>query len=49
LTVRYGYTLTHHTKVTVQQFGYGTTGARDISKVGMEQCLDMMAAMFHSS
>jgi hypothetical protein len=35
--------------MTVQEFGYGTTEARDISKVGMEQCLDMIAAMFHSS
>jgi len=35
--------------MTVQEFGYVTTEARDISKVGMEQCLDMMAAMFHNS
>lgn len=36
------------TRVTVQEFGYGTAEARDISKVGMEQCLDKMATMFHS-
>jgi hypothetical protein len=35
--------------VTVQEFGYGTTEARDISKVGIEQSLAMMAAIFHSS
>jgi hypothetical protein len=33
--------------VAGREFGYGTTEARDVSKVGMEQCLDMMAAMFH--
>ena len=36
-------------KVTVQEFSYGTTEARNISKVGLEQCLDITAAMFHSS
>jgi len=33
----------------VQEFSYGTTEARNISKVGLEQCIDMTAAMFHSS
>jgi hypothetical protein len=33
----------------VQEFSYGITEARNISKVGLEQCLDMAAAIFHSS
>lgn len=36
------------TQVTVQEFAYRTAGARDMSRVGMKQCLDKMAAMFHS-
>jgi uncharacterized protein YndB with AHSA1/START domain/predicted enzyme related to lactoylglutathione lyase len=31
-------------ELTVHEFGYATTEARDISRVGLEQCLDKMAA-----
>ncbi len=34
------------TKLTVAEHGYATEEARDLSKVGMEQCLDKMAAIF---
>jgi hypothetical protein len=32
--------------MTVTEHGYTTEEARDLSKAGMEQCLDKMAAMF---
>jgi len=35
--------------MTSQEFGYGATEARNISRVGLEQCLEVTAAMFHSS
>ncbi len=34
------------TKMTVTEYGYTTEQARDLSRAGMEQCLDKMAAMF---
>src|ERR1700752_1175778 len=34
------------TELTVTEFGYSSDQAHDISKVGMEQCLDKMAAIF---
>ena len=34
------------TELTVTEFGYTSDQAHDISKVGMEQCLDKMAAIF---
>ena len=34
------------TEMTVTEHGYTTEEARDLSKAGMEQCLDKMAAMF---
>jgi hypothetical protein len=32
--------------MTVTEYGYTTEQARDLSRAGMEQCLDKMAAMF---
>ena len=32
-------------ELTVREFGYATAEARDISRVGLEQCLDKMAAI----
>jgi uncharacterized protein YndB with AHSA1/START domain len=34
------------TEMTVTEHGYTTEQARDLSRAGMEQCLDKMAAMF---
>jgi hypothetical protein len=34
------------TEMTVTEYGYTTEEARDLSRAGMEQCLDKMAAMF---
>jgi uncharacterized protein YndB with AHSA1/START domain/predicted enzyme related to lactoylglutathione lyase len=34
------------TELTVREFGYGTAEARDISRAGLEQCLDKMAALY---
>ena len=34
------------TEVTVTEHGYRTEQARDLSRAGMEQCLDKMAAIF---
>lgn len=34
------------TEMTVKEHGYTTEEARDLSKAGMEQCLDKMAAIF---
>jgi uncharacterized protein YndB with AHSA1/START domain len=34
------------TEMIVTEYGYTTEQARDLSKAGMEQCLDKMAAMF---
>jgi uncharacterized protein YndB with AHSA1/START domain len=34
------------TEMTVAEYGYTTERARDLSKAGMEQCLDKMAAIF---
>ena len=34
------------TEMTVTEHGYTTEEARDLSRAGMEQCLDKMAAMF---
>jgi uncharacterized protein YndB with AHSA1/START domain len=34
------------TEMTVTEYGYLTEQARDLSRTGMEQCLDKMAAMF---
>jgi uncharacterized protein YndB with AHSA1/START domain len=36
----------HGTEMTVTEYGYTTEHARDLSRAGMEQCLDKMAAMF---
>jgi hypothetical protein len=33
----------------VREFGYGTAEARDISRAGLEQCLDKMAALFRQT
>jgi uncharacterized protein YndB with AHSA1/START domain len=34
------------TEMTVTEYGYTTEQAHDLSKAGMEQCLDKMAAIF---
>jgi uncharacterized protein YndB with AHSA1/START domain/predicted enzyme related to lactoylglutathione lyase len=34
------------TELTVQEFGYSTVEARDVSQAGLGQCLDKMVAMF---
>jgi hypothetical protein len=34
------------TELTVSEFGYGTAEARDISRAGLEQCLDKMETAF---
>jgi uncharacterized protein YndB with AHSA1/START domain len=34
------------TELAVQEFGYATAEARDISRAGLEQCLDKMAALY---
>ena len=34
------------TEITVTEYGYTTEEARNLSKVGMEQCLDKMGAIF---
>jgi uncharacterized protein YndB with AHSA1/START domain len=34
------------TELTVTEFGYASDEAHDISKAGMEQCIDKMAAIF---
>ena len=34
------------TEITVTEYGYTTEEARNLSKVGMEQCVDKMAAIF---
>ena len=34
------------TELTVTEFGYASAQAHDISKTGMEQCIDKMAAIF---
>jgi uncharacterized protein YndB with AHSA1/START domain/predicted enzyme related to lactoylglutathione lyase len=34
------------TDLTVREFGYGTTESRDVSRAGLEQCLDKMEAMY---
>ncbi len=34
------------TEMTVTEYGYTSEQARDISKLGMEQCIDKMAAIF---
>jgi uncharacterized protein YndB with AHSA1/START domain/predicted enzyme related to lactoylglutathione lyase len=34
------------TELTVRESGYATAEARDISQVGLEQCLDKMAALY---
>ena len=34
------------TEMTVTEYGYTTEQDRDLSKAGMEQCLDKMAAIF---
>ena len=34
------------TELTVTEHGYTTEEARDLSRAGMEQCLDKMAAIF---
>jgi len=34
------------TQMTITEYGYTTEQARDLSRAGMEQCLDKMAAMF---
>ena len=34
------------TQMTVTEHGYTTEQARDLSRAGMEQCLDKMAAIF---
>jgi uncharacterized protein YndB with AHSA1/START domain/predicted enzyme related to lactoylglutathione lyase len=36
------------TELTVREFGYRTAEARDVSRVGLEQCLDKMVAMFRT-
>jgi uncharacterized protein YndB with AHSA1/START domain len=36
-------------ELTVREFGYGTAEARDISRAGLEQCLDKMAALFRQT
>jgi uncharacterized protein YndB with AHSA1/START domain len=36
----------NRTEMTVTEYGYTTEQARDLSRAGMEQCLDKMAAMF---
>jgi uncharacterized protein YndB with AHSA1/START domain len=37
------------TEMTVTEYGYTSEQARDISKLGMEQCLDKMAGIFEKA
>ena len=39
----------NQTELTATEFGYSSDQAHDISKVGMEQCLDKMAACLDNS
>jgi uncharacterized protein YndB with AHSA1/START domain len=34
------------TEMTIMEYGYTTEEARDLSRAGMEQCLDKMTAIF---
>ncbi len=36
----------NRTEMTVREYGYTSDQAHDISKAGLEQCLDKMAASF---
>ncbi|HCT81578.1 MAG TPA: activator of HSP90 ATPase [Micromonosporaceae bacterium] len=36
----------NRTEMTVSEFGYATAEARDLSKSGLEQCVDKMAVLF---
>jgi hypothetical protein len=36
------------TEMTVTEHGYTTDEARDLSRAGMEQCLDKMVAIFRA-
>jgi uncharacterized protein YndB with AHSA1/START domain len=40
---------TSRTEMTVTEYGYTSAQAHDISKAGLEQCLDKMAAIFGRS
>lgn len=37
------------TEMTVTEYGYATAEARDLSRAGLEQCLDKMVAIFTSA
>ena len=37
------------TEMTVTEYGYATAEARDLSKLGLEQCLDKMARIFSNT
>ena len=39
----------HRTEMTVTEYGYTSDQAHDISKMGLEQCLDKMATIFAKS
>ena len=39
----------NQTELTVTEFGYVSDQARDISKAGMEQCIDKLSAIFAKS
>jgi uncharacterized protein YndB with AHSA1/START domain len=39
----------HHTELTVTEYGYPNEEIVELSKAGMEQCLDKMAALFTHS
>jgi uncharacterized protein YndB with AHSA1/START domain len=36
----------HQTEMTVTEYGYASEQTRDLSRLGMEQCLDKMAGIF---
>lgn len=44
--IRFGELDGERTEMTVTEYGYTSEQARDLSKVGMEQCLDKMAVIF---
>lgn len=44
--ITFNYLGNGKTEVTVKEFGYETEQVRELSRQGMEQCLDKMAAIF---
>ena len=46
IVVRFTAVRDNQTKMTVTEFGYTSDQTRDLSKAGLEQCLDKMATSF---